>query len=53
MELPKHLRQKLIDEIRNRLRSLDGAVNTTEQHGGCKIDSDILFELTLTFAIDL
>lgn len=53
VELPKHLRQKLIDEIRNRLRSLDGAVNTTEQHGGCKIDSDILFELTLTFAIDI
>ncbi|KAI3465370.1 hypothetical protein Pfo_022033 [Paulownia fortunei] len=31
VELPRHLKQKLIDEILNRLRSLDAAANTTEQ----------------------
>ncbi|KAL8513967.1 hypothetical protein ACS0TY_013182 [Phlomoides rotata] len=31
VELPQHLRQKLTDEILNRLRSLDSAANTTEQ----------------------
>lgn len=34
VELPRYLRQKLIDEILNRLRGLGAAANTTEQRGG-------------------
>ncbi|XP_057794526.1 uncharacterized protein LOC131010861 isoform X2 [Salvia miltiorrhiza] len=32
VELPKHLRQRLIDEIRSRLRSSDAAANATDQN---------------------
>lgn len=33
VELPQHLRQKLADEILDRLRSLDSAANSTQQRG--------------------
>lgn len=36
VELPQHLRQKLTDEILNRLRSLDSAANSTKQRGEYK-----------------
>lgn len=51
MELPKHLREKLIHEIRGRLRSLNAAANTTEQHGGFKIDFNTEFKIMSMYVL--